>query len=295
MQDLRDLECLIALARHCHFAKAAAQCGLSQPAFSMRIRGLEERLNTRIVKRGNRFQGLTQEGERVLEHAKAIVAQVRALEQEVRAAPGEITGSLTLGVIPTAGAYAAQVAHRLRAMHPGIMTRLETATSLAIQQGVDDGRLDAGLTYTEGASTDILDVLPLYDERYVLLLPDELAGANRDEITWEEAARLPLILLETDMQNRRIIDQVFREIGSQPEIVAETNGFMAAVLMASEGMGATVVPDVLRQSLAGFGRTRILTLVAPEVEKSVCLVSHRRKTSMPTVAALRGLLDPDMQ
>ena len=43
MLDLRDLECLSALARHKHFARAAEECGMSQPAFSMRIRNLEDR------------------------------------------------------------------------------------------------------------------------------------------------------------------------------------------------------------------------------------------------------------
>ena len=44
MIELKDLMLLTALARHKHFAKAAADCGMSQPAFSMRIRNLEERL-----------------------------------------------------------------------------------------------------------------------------------------------------------------------------------------------------------------------------------------------------------
>lgn len=290
MQDLRDLECLIALARHRHFARAAEQCGLSQPAFSMRIRNLEERLNTRIVKRGNRFQGLTANGEKVLDHAKAILGQVRALEQEIRGSTGDIVGSLTIGVVPTAGAFAASVGQRLAAQHPGIELRLETATSLAIQQGVDDGRFDVGMTYTEGVSVAFLNALPLYDEGYLLLLPDELASGRGEAITWRDAAELPLILLEQGMQNRRIIDQVFDGIGVRPRVIAETNEFMAAVLLASQGMGATVIPDVLREAAARFGQTRALPLTEPIVHKSVCLVSRRHETDVPAVAALKALL-----
>ena len=107
MLDLRDLECLSALARHKHFARAAEECGMSQPAFSMRIRNLEDRLETQIVRRGNRFQGLTAEGEVVLSHGRAILESTRALEEQVRAAKGEVIGRLRLGTIPTANAYAA--------------------------------------------------------------------------------------------------------------------------------------------------------------------------------------------
>jgi DNA-binding transcriptional LysR family regulator len=290
VQDLRSLECLIALARYRHFAKAAEHCGLSQPAFSMRIRSLEERLNTRIVKRGNRFQGLTREGERVLAHAKSIIGRVRALEEEVQAGQGRIVGSLAIGTIPTTEPYAARLAYRLRSVHPGITTSIETGTSLAIQQGVDDGRFDAGITYTEGAATDLLEVDELYDERYALLLPDDLAPGERETITWAEAGALPLILLEPDMQNRRIIDRVFRDLGVAPDVVAETDGFMAAVVMATLGMGATVIPEVLRTGLGTFAHMRFLPLVAPEVEKSVCLVTLRQEAALPAVLALRSLV-----
>jgi DNA-binding transcriptional LysR family regulator len=204
MTDLRDLECLLALARHRHFARAAQECGLSQPAFSMRIRNLEERLDTAIVKRGNRFQGLTAAGEAVAAHARLILDQVRAMEQEVGAQGGEVTGSLTLGVIPTASAYAAHAAYRLRRTHPDIRLRIESATSLAIQQGMIDGTLDAGITYTEGVSGDMFRIDPLYGESYVLLAPAALVAPGATEISWKDAAALPLTLLEPGMQNRRI-------------------------------------------------------------------------------------------
>ena len=295
MQDLRDLECLIALARHRHFAKAADQCGLSQPAFSMRIRALEERLDARIVKRGNRFQGFTPEGESVLEHAKTIVGQVRIMEQDLRTTAGEVHGTLTLGVIPTAAAYAAQIAQRLKENHPGIRARIETGSSLAIQQGVDDGSFDAGLTYTEDASKDMLEVKPLYDESYVLLVPETLMRRKRRKISWEEAATLPLVLLETDMRNRRIIDAVFREVGAHPKVVAETDGLTAALVMAVAGMGATIIPRGMWKALEPIGNTQAIPLVSPVVEKNIGLVSRRHGSAVPTVSALKELLDADIQ
>ncbi|NNE81409.1 MAG: LysR family transcriptional regulator [Silicimonas sp.] len=292
MLDLKDLECLIALTRHRHFARAADDCGMSQPAFSMRIRRLEERLDTQIVKRGNRFQGLTGDGETVVGHARAILDQVRALEQEMLAAKGEIVGALTIGAIPTASAYAAQAAHRLRKQHPGIRTRIDTATSLLVQQGVDEGRFDAGLTYLEGVATDLLKVEPLYDEEYVLLAPKALVAADAVTITWAEAAALPLILLEREMQNRRILDEIFADIGAHPSVIAETSGFIAAITLAREGMGATVVPRVMIDTLGDLDRTVLLPLKAPLIAKPVGLVTPKRPQSIPVVEALRRIVAP---
>lgn len=289
MLDLRDLECLTALARHRHFARAAEDCGMSQPAFSMRIRNLEERLNTQIVRRGNRFQGLTSEGEIVLARARDILDQTRSLEEEVRAAKGEVVGLLKLGTIPTAAAYAAQVATWLRGRHPGIRMRIDTANSLALQQGMEDARFDAALSYSDGIASGLLVAEPLYDETYVLLVPPGLRTGGT-EITWANAAAMPLILLEPEMQNRRILDEIFEQVGAQPIVVAETDGFTATVAMAVEGLGAAVLPHVLVERLGRYDGVELLPLVDPVIAKSVSLLTPRRSHVSPVIDALRTVL-----
>lgn len=287
MLDLKDLDCLMALARHRHFARAAEDCGMSQPAFSMRIRNLEDRLKTQIVRRGNRFQGLTAEGEIVLSHARAIRDQTRALEEQVGAARGEMTGLVRLGSIPTANVFAAQVAGWLRAAHPGITLRIDTTSSLALLQGLEDGRFDAALTYADGVATSLLRVDPLYDERYVLMLPRALQVGPRTDIPWARAAELPLILLEPEMQNRRIIDQIFEEIGADASVIAETDGFTAMVAMATDGLGAAILPEVLVKRLGIFKNVSLLPLVEPVIEKAVGLVLPAKGQVIPAVEALR--------
>lgn len=290
MLDIRDLQFLNALALHRHFAKAAAACGVSQPAFSMRIRNLEDRLDTTIVKRGNRFQGLTAEGEEILRHARTILDDVRKLEQALSSAKGAIAGLLTLAVVPTAAAYAADLAIRLYAVHPGIRMRIETASSLAIQQRIDEGSIDAGITYADSVSADVLTVDPLYEERYVVLAPTRLAPRTSGTITWAEAADLPLSLLEPAMQNRRILDRMFAEQGLRPHILSETNALTTAMVMACAGLCATVVPDVLVRALGPLTGTVVLPLTDPVLTKSISLVAAPRRPGLPVVEALQRVV-----
>ena len=63
MSDLRDLQMLVSLSRTKNFSRSALECNISQPAFSTRIRKLEDRLKLPLVRRGNSFQGFTNEGE----------------------------------------------------------------------------------------------------------------------------------------------------------------------------------------------------------------------------------------
>ena len=96
------LEYFIALARERHFARAAEELGISQPTLSAAIRQLEEQLGVVLVNRGSRFQGLTPEGQRVLEWARRIVGDARTMREEMRAARKGLSGHIRLAAIPTA-------------------------------------------------------------------------------------------------------------------------------------------------------------------------------------------------
>ncbi|MEM9845291.1 MAG: LysR family transcriptional regulator [Pseudomonadota bacterium] len=287
MLSLKDLHFLTALARQRHFARAAEECGVSQPAFSMRISKLEEQLQTKIVRRGNRFQGLTPDGESIVRHALQILEDVKRLETEFSTEPGDLGGVISLGVVPTATAFAAKTIKLLREQNPGITVKLMSTNSLTVLEGIEQGRFDAGITYTETVEQHRLESFPIHDEEYVLMVPSGLLDAGRDEITWEEAAQLPMCLLEPGMQNRRIIDGVFRDLGCQPRVVAELSGLTAGVVMAVEGVAATIVPRGVAEEIAGLGSVDMVSLIDPVVRKSLSLVTANRGPGLRTIAALK--------
>src|SRR6266850_7590074 len=96
------LELLLALAKERHFGRAAEACGVTQPTMSTSLKQLEEILGVMLVQRGSRFQGFTPEGERVLDWARRIVGDARAIRQEVDQLKRGLHGHLTISVIPTA-------------------------------------------------------------------------------------------------------------------------------------------------------------------------------------------------
>ena len=303
MIELRELQLLTALARHRHFAKAAEECALSQPAFSMRLRALEERLGLTVVRRGNRFQGLTEEGEMILRHARGILDGAKALEQEIAAAKGQVTGMLVLGVVPTATAFAAQVTARLHEAHPKLLVRIEVTTSITLQQRLFDGTIDAGITYSDSLGKDQVTITALYDESCVLFASEAMVAAEITSVTWAEAARLPLSLLEPQMQNRRILDRIFADRRLNPSVVSESSGFMAAMVMARSGNVATILPRALVEALGHMEGTRVLDLVEDTsvedteaamptaIGRPICLASVDRQPELTTVRALRQVID----
>jgi DNA-binding transcriptional LysR family regulator len=97
---LRHLEFLTALARERHFARAATACKVTQSTLSAGIKQMEEGLGVLLVERGQRFLGLTPEGEKVLEWAQHVITDYEGLQQSLTAMRRGLIGNLKIGAIP---------------------------------------------------------------------------------------------------------------------------------------------------------------------------------------------------
>jgi len=259
MVDLRDLEMLEALARHEHFARAAEACGISQPAFSARIRHLEATLGVPVVKRGNRFLGLTPEGDIVLRWARRMLQDADGLRQEVEAAKGELSGRLSIGAVPTAVTFAARVPPQMQSAHPGLSMQLLSMASADILRGIEDFTLDAGITYLDDSSIGSLKTIALYDET-------------------------------RNMRNRRIVDEIFASVGAVPSPVMETNAFVAALAQVASGTLATIAPELLANSLPIAETAVRLKLVQPEATRPIGLVMADRDPLPPALRAFSNVI-----
>ncbi|MDA0223625.1 MAG: LysR family transcriptional regulator [Rhodobacterales bacterium] len=284
MSELRDMQLLVALARHRHFSRAAEICGISQPAFSARIRRMEQDFALPLVRRGNKFMGFTPEGEVVLKWARKLLADVEGMRQEIDALNNNLTGKLVVGVIPTALPFAATVSARLRKAHPNLSIEIQSLSSRQIDIRLHDFSLDAGITYVQDSDPSTTE--PLFEESYVLIAPKSLAPRLTGTASWAEAAKLPLCLLTSDMQNRRYVDDVFAEIGATPTIVMEANGFTATLAQVASGSAATIAPQGVAETF--FAEKSVqLQLVDPVVTHAIGLSIAEQSPMLPMIKALR--------
>lgn len=280
------LEMFIALARHQHFGRAAEECGVTQPTLSAAIKQVEEQLGVMLVWRGSRYQGLTPEGQRVLEWARRIVADTRAMRQEMRARRGGLSGNLRIGVIPTALAVVSDLTAALRARHPDLRFTVSSLNSAEILQQLDDLEIDAGITYIDNEPLGRVTTVPLYAEHYYLLIGDDMGLAGRDSVTWAEVAPLPLCLLTPDMQNRRIINQHLAEAGVTAAPQLESNSVITLVSHVLQGGWATILPMRTARLFLASGQVQALPIRNPAAEHQVGLVAPMREPFTPVLEAL---------
>ena len=279
------LEMFIALAQERHFGRAATACGVTQPSLSSAIRQLEDQLGVQLVYRGSRFQGLTPEGQRVLDWARRIVGDVRAMKDEMRAVHRGLSGLLRLGVIPTALPMVADLTAPFLARHPNVRVTVLSRTSAEILSGIDSLELDAGISYLDNEPLGRVAQVPLFVEYYRFLCTETSPLAGQAQVRWAEIAAEPLCLLTGDMQNRRIVNGLLAEAGLKVAPSVESNSSIALIAHVRSGHWASVVPRGLAEMFTGHG-LRAIPIVEPEAEHSVGLITARRDPQTPVLAAL---------
>lgn len=283
------LEFFLALSRHRHFGRAAEECGVTQPTLSAAIRQLEEHLGVMLVRRGSRFEGLTPEGERVLDWARRIVGDARAMREDMRAARAGLSGHLRISAIPTALSLVTRLTAPFEKTHPAVTFSIQSATSSSILGQINNLETDIGITYLDNEPLGRVVAVPLVEERYFLVTARGTARSEALSVTWREAAELPLCLLTSDMQNRRIIDHHFAEAGATVRPSLESNSMIVLFHHVLSGGWSSIMPGEAARSFGHDDRISIVPLTEPEPSHLVGVVALDRDPTTPLVAAMLSL------
>ena len=293
MNLLDGMRYLVALEQHRHFGRAAVACHITQPALSNALRALEKELGVAIVRRGRSYEGLTPEGQRVLETAQRLLRESELLRQDLHSDAGRPQGSLSIGAVPTAVPIAARFAAKLRTRYPGIRPIVRSHSSAEIEAGIESMALDLALGYTDRIPprSPRLRAFPQYVEQYFVLrrAQGETKAALRfgPPMAWREAAGFAHCMLTREMHNRKIVDAAFQKAGVEVTPAIETNSIMTLVLSVLDGDVCAVLPGALVAIARGYGGLEALPLREPEV---LTPIGFMVATAAPPTRALEAAL-----
>ncbi|QXI28833.1 LysR family transcriptional regulator [Pseudomonas vanderleydeniana] len=240
--DIKQLKFLIALDETRHFGQAAARCHITQPTLSMRLRSLEEELDLQLVNRGQRFEGFTAPGERVLAWARTVLAAYDGLQAEAAACRGNLIGTLRLGVVPLSNFDPLHLMQRLHAEHPDLRFELSSLSSEQILEQLASNRLDLGVSYLDRLDTERFDALPLSETAMGLLYDQRFFQFGEQPLSWEALIELPLGMLTSGMHFRQSIDHNFHSRGLSPQPLLQTDAVHQLLQAVNGGLCCAIMP-----------------------------------------------------
>ena len=170
----------MAVARHLHFGRAAAELHIAQPVLSRQIRALETELHASLFRRDKRSTELTAAGRQLLADAVPLLAGAEALRRRAaRAARGP--DRFVVGFMP--GLIVTGAVRAIRERHPGLTVDLLRTGWNDQTDVVHDGRVDVSYVRLPIDKRG-LSLRPLLGEPRVAMLPaaHRLAGKETIEI-----------------------------------------------------------------------------------------------------------------
>jgi DNA-binding transcriptional LysR family regulator len=282
--EIRHLAALEAVAAEGSFRRAAARLGYVQSAISEQIAALERLVGQRLVER-SRGAGpveLTESGEVLLGHGKAILARVRAAEADLSALAGGSAGSLHLGIYQSVGIrIIPRLLQRYAKDWPDVaVLPRESPTDAGLFELVESGELElsfADLPLRDGP----FELVELMSDPYVLLVASSspLADAGRP-VALDDIAELPLIGHWTCRVLPRV-EAELRALGAEPNFVFRSDITATVQALVGAGVGSAIVPQLTVDP--ADERTSIVELDGgmPVQPRVIALFWHRDRYRSP--------------
>jgi DNA-binding transcriptional LysR family regulator len=269
--DLRLIRYFVAVAEARSFSGGAKLAFVTQPTLSSGIAALEKELQAQLFDRHPRGARLTPEGERLLEHARAVLREVQALRMPHTEGLG--LRRVRVGVLPTVPSWlSARLIDTLQSFNRDLPVVAQEVPLADLRKRLFDGRFDLCLTSLRAPETPFRQH-HLFSDRLVLALSTDDSDARKRKITPEMLRDKPLIArtqCEHLFQASRILDSLH----VQPRIVLRTNDDAHALDYVAQGVGCCLLPDSFRRD----------AVVLREVEK----INLRRNVGLEWV---RGRMD----
>ncbi|MEE3117337.1 MAG: LysR family transcriptional regulator [Pseudomonadota bacterium] len=283
--DLRQLNSFVTIAEMGSFSRASEKLFVAQPALSRQIRLMEEALNVEVFVRHGRGVVLTAAGELLYEKAQTMFQDLERTQADVSAIAGEVTGQLTLGILPTAAhTFSGGIIEEFRRRYPQVTLAIKSAMSGTLQQMVSQHRVDLAITYNHGKLKH-LHYTPLIEERFYRVSPPGTEVAGRSELTLDEVLELPLVMPEEKHGLRELMEKEAIKRHKKLELALEVNAWPLMTDLVRRGLGYTILSFASVHELVQRQEVVAIPIHSPEINRSLAIVTP--KDLPPSIAAIK--------
>jgi len=280
--EMAQIRYALAAARHLNFTRAAADCGVSQPALTKGLRALEDDLGAPLFHREGRRVLLSGFGESMLPHFQRILDGADAARELAQSFRLLERAPVRLGVMSTVGHLRlARFLAELEREHPGLELTVSEGSVESLCARLDAAEIDvAVLTALEPVERDFA-TLPLYEERYVVVFPPDHGLARLNAVGLEDLSGAPYVdRLACEMREMVMSVCAAREVSLYARFRSEREDWVQAMVLA--GIGFAFMPEY-SVSLPGLMQR---PLADPEVTRRIVAATARGRRHPPAMEAL---------
>ncbi len=283
--NLGQITAFVKVVERGSFSAAAKDLGVSQPAVTMQVQGLEADLGVTLFDRAYRKVELTEAGRALLPHARRVLVDLEAAREDISRLSETVTGRLSIAASTTPGQY---VLPRLLGgflkEYPEVNVSLAVADTAEIVDAVATGEVHVGMAgaVVKGARVEFER---LGTDDIVMLCYKDHSFAVAEAVSPNEVVREPFVMREEGSGTRQVAEEALRGVGIDPaelRVLTEL-GTGEAILNAVEGgMGLGMVSSWVAEKALELGTVATVPLKGFPASRPLYLVTSR---AIPTRAS----------
>lgn len=238
---LSELRFVVAVAKERNFRRASEKCFVSQPALSLAIKKLEDDLGVMIFERSRTDISPTPIGEKIIEQAIKALEEVNHIRQIAKQGNNQLSGVFRLGLIYSVGPYLLpELIPILRSSAPEMPLEIEENLTAQLETQLKNGVIDAAVI---ALPFDVpgINTMPLYDEKYVVMVPKGHPWADRASISADELADENVLLLNSGHCYSHQVLQACPDLSRKGQVL-QGNSLETIRNMVASNLGVTVLP-----------------------------------------------------
>ena len=292
MLTTNELQVFIAAAETENFSEAGRRLGVSQPAISMQIKALEERLGLLLFERAGRHISLSEAGRALVPMARETIDRVIGIEETMVSLQGEVIGLLKLACSTTAGKYVLpSLLSGLMARHPQVEIVCQVTQREAALDALRRGDAHVALTSLRIPFKDV-EYRPFLTDSIVLVVPPQHRWANLTEpILPEDLIKEQFIVREPTSGTLDAMRQglEWHDLSLDHLHKVMTLGNAEAIRMAvQEGIGVAFVSAMVAIEGVESGKLAVVEVDGLELEKTLYMA---RDIDRPATGAQAAFWD----
>ncbi len=245
---IKQLRYFIALVENEHFGRAAEACHVSQSAFSVAIKELENTLDAQLVDRTNKQVTITNLGREVYQQAKLVMEDMTGLLEKAAGNAEPLSGKLSLGVIPTIAPFVLpKIMPRLIQDYPNLQLYLREDQTQRVYERLMEGELDLILIAMPYELRGV-DQLPLFDDPFLLASRRNSRLVNPGAYSFDELEDESIILLEDGhcLRDHALAACHIKHLDKVSRF--EASSLLTLIEMVNSDLGITFLPKMVENS-----------------------------------------------
>lgn len=290
-----QLEYIVAVDNTRHFARAAAQCFVTQPTLSMQIQKLEEELEIKIFDRSRQPVLTTDAGKEIVAQARKILAERHAIEDIIQLQKGVLQGQLTIGIIPTLAPYLLPLfIHTFSKKYPNIKLVVSELTTKDIIAALREGRIDAGLLVTPLQEPGIMEQPLFYEELVAYVAKNNKAYKKQYVLATDIDAGKLWLLEEGHCFRSQIVNlcELRKQTKEGAQFEYEAGSIETLRRLVDVNDGVTIIPELATLDMTVRQQSHLRNFKAPAPVREVSLVTNRNYVKRRLLQALQqSILD----